>query len=219
LTGVDRVELAYLRALVADPVPVFLLVRTWLGHLILDQAGAEAVLARLEGRARWGAVDTLGHLQRKAHPMKRRAEADLRRLAVARAPKGRLGRALRRVFREAVTYVNVGHSNLGEEVLSAWNRLEHARIAVLVHSLIPLDFPDLQRDGTAQSFRARMQRVAAVADLVICISAATEGRVRHWFSRWGFAPLTQVAHIGADVPKPDADALRPDRPYFVSMPK
>jgi hypothetical protein len=35
LTGVDRVEMAYLDAVLADPVPIFGLVRTSLGYVLL----------------------------------------------------------------------------------------------------------------------------------------------------------------------------------------
>ena len=48
-TGIDRVELAYLRALVGGETPLFVFVSTWLGYLILDHEGARAVLDRLEG--------------------------------------------------------------------------------------------------------------------------------------------------------------------------
>lgn len=193
-TGIDRVELAYLRALLADPVPLFLLVRTWLGYLLLDQAGAEAVLNWIEGRARWGKVDLLGQLQRKAHPMRRRAEADLRRLAVGRAPANRLARLVRRATPEGTCYVNVGHTNLTGETLAPWDRR-----AVMVHDMIPLDHPEFQRPGTVDVFEARMRSVARHADLVICNSAVTEGDVRRWFGNWGRVPETVVAHLGVDL--------------------
>ena len=42
LTGVDRVELAYLRRFLTDDTPVFGLIRTSLGWLFLDRDGMQA---------------------------------------------------------------------------------------------------------------------------------------------------------------------------------
>lgn len=83
MTGVDRVELAYLRALLADPVPLYALARTRLGYVLLAQEGAAALLQKL-GTDSWGRLDLLGRVTRGA-VMRRRAEADLRRQALARA--------------------------------------------------------------------------------------------------------------------------------------
>ena len=138
---------------------------------MLDRAGAQAVLARLDGKIAWGTVDWIGRLKRRAHPLKRRAEADLRRLAVDRCRKGWLARMLARSVPTGCRYLNVGHSNLSAAVMRAWKA--HGRIAVLVHDTIPLDFPQFQRPGTVQSFEQRMRFVAAYADLVICNSAAS----------------------------------------------
>ena len=158
-----------------------------------------------------------GHLQKKAHPRKRRAEADLRRLAIARAPKGRLGRSLRRVIPKGATYLNVGHSNLSDEVLGAWKRLKDTRVAVLVHDMIPLDHPEYQRPGTVARFEEKMRAVQSHADLVICNSAATESDVKRWFECWGRVPATIVAHLGLDLPVHETDAP-PDGPSrFVTL--
>lgn len=220
-TGIDRVERAYLRQLLADPTPLYALVRTWLGYLLLDQSGATEVLARLDGQKSWGPADTFAHFQRKAHPMKRRAEADLRRLAIGRAPKARLTRLLKRTFPGRVTYMNVGHSNLLDEVLSGWKSLEQSTVVVLVHDTIPLDHPAWQRPGTVGAFEDRMRAVATNADMVLCISAETQKRVSHWFTAFGRLPKTVVAPIGIDLTLPDKDALPkhlpPPGPYFVSV--
>lgn len=223
LTGIDRVELAYLRALVADETPLFLLVRTWLGFQLLDQDGAQSVLDRFDGVTPWGSVDLVGRLQRKAHPTKRRWEADLRRLSVARARHQRLGDMLATWIPKGSTYLNVGHSNLTEQGLLAWNRVQGSRVSVLVHDMIPLDFPQYQRPGTVASFERKMRSAAAYADVVICISAETQRRVQHWFGKWGRQPRTCVAHIGVDPPVAAShpvlfpSGLPPERPFFVSV--
>jgi len=221
LTGVDRVELAYLTHLLNDPVPLYLLVRTALGYLLLDQDGAGLVAARFAGQVAWGKADLIGRLSRKATPDKRRAEADLRRLALRRCRRGGLAAMLRAALPPGCRYLNVGHSNLTEEVLTAWRGLPGARIAVLIHDMIPLDYPQYQRPGTPEAFRAKMQRVAKSTDVIICNSRKTESDVTRWFADWGRGANTIVAHLGIDLPKPDAAALPPDidltRPTFLML--
>ncbi|MDA0962790.1 MAG: glycosyltransferase family 1 protein, partial [Proteobacteria bacterium] len=85
----------------------------------------------------------------------RRAESDLRRLARARCLPARLGAMLARHLPPRSVYLNVGHTNLTDRVLSAVRGVEGARIVAMVHDTIPLDFPDLQRPGTVPDFRAR----------------------------------------------------------------
>ncbi len=221
LTGVDRVELAYLRHLLADDVALFLLVRTVLGYVLLDQSGAEQLLSRLDGRVAWGKPDLVGHLSRKMNPEKRAAEADLRRLAVARCRQGALGDMLRAGLPAGTVYLNVGHSNLTDQVFAAWRKVQDARITVLVHDTIPLDYPQYQRPGTPDLFRAKLHRVGLAADLVIYNSAATRTDAERWFASWGRCPDGIVAHLGVDVPDPDPTSLPTDidlsRPYFVAL--
>ena len=56
-TGVDRVELAYLRHLAHHPDPFFVLVKTVAGYVVLGQDGAQNILDRIEGRVPWGRSD------------------------------------------------------------------------------------------------------------------------------------------------------------------
>jgi glycosyltransferase involved in cell wall biosynthesis len=221
LTGIDRVELAYLRRLASDETPLFLLVRTVLGYILLDQAGAKKVLARFEGQAPWGKADLVGRLSRKTTPEKQAAEADLRRLAMARCRKGGLVAMLKRRMPTGSVYLNVGHSNLTEEVLSAWRNLPDVRITVLVHDTIPMDFPQFQRPGTPEKFAAIMKCVGQGADLVVYNSKATRADAERWFKTWGRCPFGVVAHLGVDLPKPDPAHLPNDldlvSPYFVTL--
>ena len=54
MTGVDRVELAYLTEFLARPEPLFGLVATSVGHSLLDRAGMVALSARIMGQVAWG---------------------------------------------------------------------------------------------------------------------------------------------------------------------
>ena len=221
LTGIDRVELAYLRHLLRAPQPLYALVRTRFGFLLLDEDGARAALDRFEGRAQWGKSDLLGRLSLRAHPMKRRAEADLRRRAVARCRHGALGRALLAKLPPGTVYFNTGHSNLADDTLAAWRALPDARIAVLIHDTIPLDHPQFQRPGTVFSFREKLSRTAAHADVVICTAEATKTDVSRWMAALGGAPRTLVAPLGIDAARPDPAHIPADlsltKPFFVAL--
>jgi len=217
-TGVDRVELAYLTHFLNLNIPFYGLARTGLGYVLLDRAGLAAFLDRLDGGADWGRAGFLSRLPRGRHASLMRAESDLRRLAVARCMPRGLARLMRQRLPEGFAYLNVGHSNLTDRVLSAVKN-SGGRVSVLVHDVIPLEYPAFQRPGTVAPFRAKLARVSRFADLVIYNSRDTQQRCEAQMrSR---VPLGVVAHLGVAMPVADARALPPNlppkRPYFVAV--
>jgi len=216
-TGVDRVERAYLRQLLIDPVPLFLLVKTSFGFALLDQIGAQDIRNRLDGKTSWGRADLLGHLARKASPAKRRAEADLRRLCIARCRSRNLSEMLATNLPTGCAYLNVGHSNLSSATLSAWKNVAQSQITVLIHDTIPLDFPEFQRPGTPQKFESKLKTSVQYADLIICNSHQTDQDLRRWAQNWGATVNTIVAHLGVDLPVPTAKSKTAKQPYFVCL--
>lgn len=220
LTGVDRVERAYLRALCAAPEPAFGLLRTAFGYLLLDEVGLRLLDDRLTTQD-WGAPDLLSRLAFRVPKARRRAEAGLRRVAVARARPRRLGRMLRRHMPQGTAYLNVGHSNLTDRVLAAVHEIRNGRVTVLLHDVIPLDFPELQRPEAVRRFRGFLRRISHHADLVICNSAATVAAARPHLDALGRVPPMVVAHLGVEVAAPDPAALPsglpPATPYFVIL--
>jgi len=218
-TGIDRVELAYLRHLGADAVPLFALARTAYGYVLLDAGGIAEIAARLEGRRGWGRADLLSRLARRLPPEVRRAESDLRRAARARCRPGGLAKMLRRHLPAGFAYLNVGHSNLTGRTLRGVRRGGAGRIAVLIHDVIPLEYPQYQRPGTPEAFRAKLQRVRAHADLMIYNSADTRARAEARMGVWGRVPDGVVAHLGVERPEPGKmpPGIDPARPYFVAL--
>lgn len=220
-TGVDRVERAYLARLLAEPVPVFGLVRTTLGYVLLGRDGVRGVHARVTGAVPWGAADALSAFARRKGDAVRRAESDLRRLALARCMPARLGAMLARHLPVGMVYLNLGHTNLTDRVLAAVRSVAGARIVAMVHDTIPLDFPHLQRPGTVPDFRARLNRVMARADLILTNSVATaEDLRRHAPDPAGLPPVMPVP-LGLDLTTPDLAALPPGlppaAPYFICV--
>jgi glycosyltransferase involved in cell wall biosynthesis len=218
-TGVDRVELAYLLHLATCPEPLFAIARTTLGYVLLTGEGLAAITARITGDVPWGSSDRLATLARRKPQTVRRAESDLRRFALARSLPRRLGNMLARHLPQGVAYLNTGHSNLSERMLWALRHNAKARIAVLIHDTIPLDYPQFQRPGTPEKFRAMLRRVQAAGDLIICNSRHTMARVNDHMMEQGEVPQMIMAHLGVPVPQPGAlpPGLEPRRPYFVAL--
>ncbi len=214
MTGVDRVEFAYLTHLLRNG-PLWGLVRTSLGYVLLDPDGTTALHSRITSQD-WGAPDRLSRIKRRLDPMRARAESDLRRICRARCLPLRLSAMLRRHLPRGLTYINTGHTNLINRVLSALTGIE-ARVTVFVHDTIPLDEPQFQRPGTLQVFRHFLDRAGDRADLIICNSAQTARDIaRH---RTGQRiPRTVVAPLGLDLSTPTKAPEGPWRaPYFVTL--
>ena len=220
LTGADRVEMAYLRRLVADDVPAFALDRTPLGYVLLDRAGMASLVLRIEGAVPWARPDLLSRLARGQTAVQQSAQTDVRRLAMARTLPHGLAAMLRKHLPQGTTYLNTGHSNLTDRVLQAAQGLG-GRIGVFVHDVIPLEFPQFQRPETVEPFRAKMRRVQACADVIICNSADTLHRAGQVMAQWGTVPEGIVAHLGTDLTTPQSDMLPddlpPSGPYFISV--
>jgi glycosyltransferase involved in cell wall biosynthesis len=219
LTGVDRVELAYLDRLTRRRGGAYAIARSSLGYVLLAPDGTRALLDRLAGDRDWGAADRLSRLSRKKTADVQRAESDLRRLRQARCRPRFLPRMLARAFPNGVTYFNVGHSNLTDRMLNAVKVGANGRIAVLIHDVIPLDYPQFQRPGTPERFRGILRRVRSYADLIIYNSHDTRARAEAVMSEWGPPPAGSVAHLGVPrpVPGPIPDHIRPSDPYFVVL--
>ena len=221
-TGVDRVEYAYLRRLLADhDRRVFGLAATATGSVLLDREGLEAFRQRTDGEQLWGRADLPGLMSRRLPHARRKAESDLRRLAFALAPGPATARLLRRRLPPGTVYLNVGHSNLTRRVLEAVHGLPQGHSVVLIHDTIPLDWPEHQKTGTPDHFEERLRAVAASADLVVTPSEQTRQSAENHFERYGRTPRTIVAPLGIEPapvqPGPVPAGVPQDRPYFVCV--
>lgn len=197
MTGVDRVEFAYLRALLAGDVPCFGVVRTVLGLVLLDRNGMAEVADLAGGRKVPGRPDLLGRLTRR-HPARAWAEAAVRRVAVARAPMVLAAAMLRRWLPRGTDYLNVGHSNLSARMIGAVRRGLGGKVTILVHDTIPLDHPEFSRPGIPEVFARKMQVVAREADLVVFTTEVAQAAAAEHFQRLGRVPPAVVAGLGVE---------------------
>lgn len=220
-TGIDRVEMAYLLWLLRDQAPLFVMARLGGFFFVLDQAGVGVFLRRLRGRDPWGSADWKSAIHRRLPPEKRQVLTDLRKLSIGRARDRGLGRLLRRVLPKQTRYLNVGHSNLSETVLRSVKSVAGARIAILIHDVIPLDFPQFQRPGATDEFRHKIDLVARHADLVIFNSQHSKKSAEPYLAIFGPLPKSVVAHLGVEVATPCVQDLPPGidlgEPYFVTV--
>ncbi len=219
LTGVDRVERAYLRALLQDVTPAFGIIRTPFGYILLARPGLARFSDALDTGA-WGESDVLSRLARRLDPAQRSAQSLARRHALDRCRPAGLARMLARHLPGGTAYLNTGHSNLTETMLTAMRAVPRARVTVLIHDTIPLDLPHLQRHETRPDAEAKLRRAAHHADLIICTSAASCADVVRHMTRLGRLPPLLTAHLGVDPVQPDPAGLPEidlSRPYFVTV--
>lgn len=202
LTGVDRVEFAWLKHLTAERrADTRYLVRSTRGYLLLDHRGAERLLCFFTGSPLPDRGDRISRLLGKGSDPRHRVEAALRPLALDRALPMGLGRLIARAGDGRFTYLNLGHSNLWRATLGAFAAAPAARVAVLIHDLIPITHPDLVADDMPRRFAARLETVRRHADLVICNSEATRSDLEDHWQRHMASPPSIVAPLGIEPQK------------------
>jgi glycosyltransferase involved in cell wall biosynthesis len=220
LTGVDRVEYAYLNRCLRHHPDTRYICRTTRGYLLLGRDGGSCLSDILDGRLPLGRADRLSRAYGKARNPRHRAEAMLRPHATARCLAGRISTMLRAQFRDQTVYLNVGHSNLSLRMLAAVSAQPDMRMAVLVHDVIPLDYPDFVVPGQTQGFAAMMKRVCMQADLIIANSHDTRARLTSHAAGWGGLPDIAVAHLGLSDPVafgPLPPGFDPGHPSFLAL--
>lgn len=212
MTGVDRVEYAYLDHFLRLDMPFFGLVRTAAGFLLLDRA---AMTALRDGNIDLTRNDLIGRIAWRRDLARGRAEAALRRLAMARCTKRGLARLLGRHLPPGASYFNTGHANLDHRSLSEI-RSAGLKIAVVVHDTIPLDYPEFARPDSVEPFRRKMQIVAKFADLIIHTAHTTRLQTEAQLDLMGRIPPGVTANLGVPVAQMIA-IEKPAGRYFVTL--
>jgi glycosyltransferase involved in cell wall biosynthesis len=221
LTGIDRVELAYLRHLSAVEVPCLGLLRTSAGIVVLRAEALVAIADWAAGAAIPVKRDLLARLSRQGSAMQGRIETALRAFAVVRAPMVLAGRVLAKVCPPGCVYLNVGHSNLSDRMMVALHRVPGLRIAIMVHDTIPLDYPAFTRQGQAEVFGRKLAVVSRHADIVLHTAPSTQRQTEIHLKALGRVPRPAMAALGVDLPVPDPskvpDGVSLETPYFVAI--
>jgi glycosyltransferase involved in cell wall biosynthesis len=218
LTGIDRVEAAYLAELIIRQDPLFLLCRTAYGYLLLPSSAGPELLDWLAGRialpSRPHWIDRL----RGRHGPRACGEAGLRTRALARCGLRGLRWMLSRMMPAGGQYFSVGHANLTRPHLRQLAAVPGLEIRVMIHDTIPLDYPQYCRADETRRFDDRFQNALKHADVILCNSAATAADVtRHAKALRQPLPPLVTAHLGVERPRPDRHTIIPSRPYFVIL--
>jgi glycosyltransferase involved in cell wall biosynthesis len=234
-TGIDRVVVAYARWLLDQPDIELQPVLTFGGRVLgIPRRMLERTILQNQafGRQRnendapgevWGALQQAldGDIDR-ASPMRARPVAH----QIPQRAKWHLGiagRALANLRPVRATpggvYLNVSHTGLDQPRVLA--RLAERGMApvVMVHDLIPINFPEYCAPGAEARHQRRMAEIIEHARLVITNSATTAAEVTDYAAAIGRkAPAIVVAPLGIETEFfDDAQPWVPARPYFVCV--
>lgn len=202
-SGVDRVEMAYARGLLA--------------HYGDDLAFAALHPAGLYGRVRRPAA--LAYLDALERRWSAQENGPLRRSLPSILPQLDALLPTRRGIGSGGVYVQASPHHLTRaDVVRRIMHRERARFLCLVHDLIPIEFPEYARPAGAALHQRRIETVASVIGETgggaIVNSAATGRSLKPWL-RPG-TPI-HVALLGTEA-LPAAEPERGDgRPYFVCL--
>lgn len=206
-SGVDRVEMAWARGLLArhGESLAFAAVHPVAGYGRVRRRAALAYLDELEQR--WERED--------GRPRQRSLISVLPWLWALRPTGKGVG------ARTGTVYLQASPHHLTRQVLV--RRIlarEKARFVCLVHDLIPIEFPEYARAAGARLHRKRMTSVLELASAVIANSAATRASLERWARHAGIVacPPIHVALLGTEevanvTPAGSHDA----RPFFVCL--
>ena len=175
-TGIDRIERAYIAHLADDPAPLFGLVRTRLGFLLLDRTACRHLLTHCD-RPMWQHSDLISRLSRRKAPRRGETETGLRRMALDRSTGPGLTGMLKRHLPRGTVYLNTGQSNFDDRIIRALRACDATRIAVYLHDTIPLDLPEVQTPTSRLAFKRFFDRVDQHADIVMCNSKQTKAEI------------------------------------------
>ena len=216
-TGIDRIERAYIDALINDPAPLFGLVRTRMGFLLLDKGGCAQLVAHCDQRI-WTGSDLWSMLSQPTQRARAATESGLRKIALDRSVPSRLPQMLARHLPTGTLYLNVSQSQFNERVIHALTTCKGVRIAIYLHDTIPIDRAEFQTPKSRLAFKAFFDRVDRCADLVLCNSHDTKTHIlRH-------ADVLTTDHIHVLLPGlPDMRVDPPlsgpwtGKPYFMAI--
>ncbi len=209
-TGIDRVELAYARHLIATARDR-LSFTGWWGRLgLLPADDAIAMVAALDAMWSGSAVDRAAHGAAGAIAQKLRRHVLLRGEAPLYAHLACIGKP--------IVYLQVSHHRLHRPSgLERLKRRTGARFVFLVHDLIPIEYPEHVPLGHARRHHRRIDTVARLADRVIVNSSGTETALRRHLALSGAAVPIVVAPLGIDLRASGPAAESAERPYFICV--
>ncbi len=237
-TGIDRVEHAYIRYLLAHRTTqdVFFLANTPYGRGVLpadDMADLFAGIERThQERARLAPGDTFAELLRvlsEPLPTKRSSPLSLNKSeapvsdsvwSVAKAfIKGR--QRFNALMRDGMpsVYLHVSHLQLDEPRCFTWLEASNILPVFFVHDLIPIEFPEFCSPHAAERHQRRIETIMRYGKGILLNSSFTLASLQHYAEGRQLAPhrVVPLANtIGTDD-KPIVPDLGATLPFFVHV--
>ncbi len=220
LTGVDRVELAYLDRFISDSVPAYFIVTTSIGYLLLDKKGGRDLHDAIAS-GNWPERSLFSRIFRKQTKEMQAALTLIRATAIDKAPTNGISRLLVRNFLPGVEFYNVGHSNYREGFFAALKDVLGAKINLMIHDAIPVEFPEFHSPASVQRFQRKLEIASKYANRIITISNAAKESVASALSALGPVPKIERAYIGLTALRPKyadfPESIDLSRPYYVTI--
>lgn len=233
-SGIDRVDLAYARHVLAQEGARFGLVSTPFGPRVLARAEALAIVEAVAA----GWVEDLdadrdpvyrrlattlgaGPAAGAAFPTPHRDTGWARRRIQARVTAGTLRARGPEALPPGTLYLHTSHLRLDRPGRFDWlyDRPD-MRAVFFLHDLIPIDYPEYGRPGEAGRHRTRVETIARHAAHVLVNSRDVGERFQRHCAARGLAPRpVTVAHLGVEPvfrPAGQGPAFVPARPTFVA---
>ena len=211
-TGIDRVELAYAKQLVATA-------RDRVSFVALNMWGQIAQLPFEDSAKFINALDGAWRGNSEETQPRRRVETLAHRVWAHALLHGE--RDLVRSVRHwnKIVYVLVSHHHLDRPgVVQRLKRATGALFVPLIHDLIPMEFPQYARPGEDARHRRRMETVARFADAVIANSNTTMQALESYLRGRNRRPPVVVAPLGIENHLlTRADPVLLEKPYFACV--
>ncbi|OUS05766.1 hypothetical protein A9Q96_11250 [Rhodobacterales bacterium 52_120_T64] len=214
LTGIDRVERAYIEHFLNSPKSVLFLARFNRQSALLNQKSMRELYTIIQQNGPWDTLGIGALFRQPKHHATSEVRKTVRRLATSWPL---LERGLKTHAPTGFVYLNVGHSKLSPGLWPKLRRCGAIKIVAMIHDLIPIDFPQFATSKCTAKFRTQMQALTHHADFFVYNSTDTERRMQSWFGKWGRSVHGRVVLLGTDPLPLTARPSPSTTPYFVCL--
>ncbi|MGI9390558.1 MAG: glycosyltransferase family 4 protein [Boseongicola sp.] len=197
-TGIDRVERAYMEEV--GRRDGWAIIRTPRGFLMFEPERLARLPEYLD-RTDLDGADLASTI--RAIASSRASSLSIRKI-MWRMPNG-------------LAYINVGHTNLNPQTMRAMMEMPDHRKIVMIHDMIPVDYPEYQTETARAKFIERLTTTINFANHIIVPSDEVAENVKKRMVGTGHRVPVMVAPLGIDIGGMPLNVERSEKPYFVAV--
>ncbi len=206
LTGIDRVELAYIEHFLATRPDTLFFTKTRKQNLIFTADDFRPLFDLIANGGPWQDAQRNWFAKEKHHHARSVDQTFLNHATYGTRdnplPDG--------LIPSDTQYINVGHNHWLQPIRSWLDQIGVRHRTYMIHDVIPLDFPQYCRPKNTRRFRRRLKAVLKDADRLIFNSSDTQAATMAWVDKWQINhPDSHVILLGADtgasIPSPTDD--------------